>query len=169
MLNLLSRRAGLSGPGFNRLHLFVMAVLVIYAATANAEKGKLEKEVERCAAEHSYDRGNTANLGQHQLAPTERVYLDCVYEGMNKRVIPKALLPDDYRKLISSYKQMTDAVEKGELTRAERTTHAKEKLEAIWAKESVEREKRIQELDSMRSNMQRQMEMMKRTNVPRIF
>ena len=134
-----------------------------------ADQAKIEEEAARCATEHSYDRGGQTNLGPHELAATERAYLDCIYEGVNKRVIPKALLPDDYRQLIASYQDMTNAVEKGELTRTQRMAQARQMLDDIKTKEAAEREKRIQELDGMRKNLIRQQQMMQRTITPRIF
>jgi hypothetical protein len=153
----------------NKPLIFVLLLGISSFFPVMADQGKIEQEAARCASEHSYDRGGQTNLGPHELAATERPYLDCIYEGMNKRVIPKALLPDDYRQLIKSYQDMTNAVEKGEITRTERMAQARQMLEEIKNKEATEREKRIQELDGMRKNLIRQQQMMQRTVTPRIF
>jgi len=102
------------------------------------------------------------------LGKNERVFLECVYTGIEKVIMPKALLPDEYKHLIGHHREMTDAVEKGEMTRQQRGAEVQKILNKVKAREVAESERRIQELSEKRDQYQRMRQRMLRRH-PRMF
>ena len=99
-------------------------VLVLGAPDAPADSdaawGKLDAEIERCTTKHDYDGDDAATLGDNELGASERAWRECVYAGIRKIVIPHSRVPDAYRRFIAQDKVMTNKVERGDMTRAER-------------------------------------------------
>lgn len=135
---------------------------------SSADISDINGEIDKCTKTYGYDPKQGDQLGEHELGKNERVFLECVYSGINEALIPKALIPDDYKKLIASHKQMTNAVEKGEITRKERKASIIEILTRIKENEAAETERRIQDLSAKRDQFMRQRERMLKRN-PRMF
>jgi hypothetical protein len=147
-----------------------LAAVAIAAATSVSatDLSDLNREITKCQKTHDYDPSKQDQLGPNELGKNERAYLDCVYSGTREAVIPKAMVPDDYKQLITRYQQMTDAVEKGEMTRQQRTASAQQLLGNIKNKEVAESERRINDLSAKRDQFLQQRERMLRRN-PRMF
>ena len=106
------------------LVLLALASLVSGCATSESGSTKvlaaLDDDLKACTARHGYDPAQTASLGAHELAASERAWRACVYQGVEAHVIPKAFAPDAYRKLIARDRELTDQVAAGKITRADR-------------------------------------------------
>jgi hypothetical protein len=160
---------------FTRQSLSAYALLAVTLLTLTslstvfaADISDINSEIDKCTQAHGYDPKQESQLGENELGKNERVFLECVYTGISEALIPKVMVPNDYEKLISSHKQMTNAVEKGEITRKERKTRVIEILTQIKANEAAETERRIQDLSAKRDQFLRQRERMLKRN-PRMF
>ena len=165
LFNSLSTKQSLSG--YALLTITLLAITPSSSVLA-ADVSDINAEVEKCSKTHDYDPNQGGQLGANELGKNERVFLECVYSGISEVLIPKALMPDDYKKLITDHKQMTNAVEKGEITRQQRQTSIREILTQIKANEAAETERRIQDLSAKRDQFLRQRERMLKRN-PRMF
>lgn len=133
-----------------------------------ADISDINGEIEKCSKLHGYDPQQWNKIDANTLGKNERVFLACVYNAINEVLVPKALIPDDYNNLIASHKQLTNAVERGEITRQERHTRIKEILGQIKTNEAAETERRIQDLSAKRDQFLRARERMIKRN-PRMF
>jgi len=156
-----------SVSGLFRTVLATVAVVLATSASAT-DMSDLNAEVLKCQKKHDYDATQQTELGPNELAANERTYLDCIYKGIREAVIPKAMIPDDYKYLIKRYQEMTDAVEKGEITRVQRTASTRKLLGMIKDREVAESERRIQDLSAKRDQFLKQRERMLKRN-PRMF
>ena len=110
LFNSLSTKQSLSG--YALLTITLLAITPSSSVVA-ADVSDINAEVEKCSKTHDYDPNQGGQLGANELGKNERVFLECVYSGISEVLIPKALMPDEYKKLINDHKQMTNAVEKG--------------------------------------------------------
>ena len=146
-----------------------MVILLGLSYNVHAEVTKINDEVDRCSKAHNYDpAAMDGKLGANELGKNERKFLECVYNGIEKNVMPKALMPADYDYLIRQHRQLTDAVEKGETTRQQRRTRTQDLLSKVKANEMAETERRIQDLSAKRDQFMQQQERMRKRN-PRLF
>jgi len=152
-----------------RYLLPVIALLAIsHSSNLLADISDINGELDKCSKTHDYDLKQGSQLGANELGKTERAFLECVYTGIRETLIPKALIPDDYEYLISQHKQMTNAVEKGEMTRQQRKARVQELLGKIKSNEVAESERRIRDLSAKRDQFLRSRERMLKRN-PRMF
>jgi hypothetical protein len=119
---------------------------------------QLDDYMAQCTKRYGYDPEAASQLGSHVLGPREREWRRCVYQGIEKYVIPRTLSPDVYRRAIAEDSQMTEAVANGEMTRAQRQARVQQMLaeidrieEANQAKREMER----REMDIRRDMMHR--------------
>ena len=103
----------------------------------------------------------TLNLGR-MLGAGEREWRGCVYQGIEKYLIPRTLSPDVYRRTIGEDRKMTEAIATGEMTRAQRQIRVQQMLEEINRIEEANRTKR--EVD--RLEMEMRQDMMRRSLSP---
>jgi hypothetical protein len=94
-------------------------------------RGQLDDHMAECTKRYGYDPEAGSKLASNVLAPGEREWRGCVYQGIEKYLIPKTLNPDVYRRAIAEDRKMTEAVAKGEMTRAERQARVNQMLEEI--------------------------------------
>jgi len=163
--NSLFNKQPLSGHAFMTITLLAISPLSTVLA---ADISDINGEVEKCSQIHDYDPNQQSQLGANELGKNERIFLECVYKGINETLMPKAMVPDDYKKLVSSHKQMTNAIEKGEITRQQRQARTTEILGQIKNNETAETERRIQDLSTKRDQFLKQRERMLKRN-PRMF
>lgn len=132
--------------------------------TATARR-QLEDHMAECTRRHGYDPEAGAKLGPHVLGPGEREWRGCVYQAIEKYMIPRTLSPDVYRRLIAQDRKMTDAVAKGEMARAERQARVRQMIEEIDRVEEANRAKpQGQTLDRLETEMRQ--DMMRRSTSP---
>jgi hypothetical protein len=92
---------------------------------------QLDDYMAQCTKRYGYDPEAASNLGPNVLGTGEREWRECVYDGIEKYLIPRTLSPDVYRQAIAEDRKMTDAITKGEMTRAERQARIQQLLNQI--------------------------------------
>jgi hypothetical protein len=108
-----------------------------------------------CTKRYGYDPDAGSKLGSNVLGPGEREWRGCVYQGIEKYLIPRTLSPDVYRRAIAEDRKMTEAIAKGEMTRAQRQARVQQMLEEIDRVEDANRAK--QEVDRLEMEMRQDM------------
>ena len=84
---------------------------------------KFDAHFDGCTQKHGYDPERSQDLGDYVLGENERAWRQCVYEGAELYIIPSSKIGERYEALIRADKTLTEGIEKGAVTRAER--HAK--------------------------------------------
>jgi hypothetical protein len=118
---------------------------------------QLDDHMEECTKRYGYDPEAGSKLGSNVLGPGEREWRGCVYQGIEKYLIPRTLSPDVYQRAIAEDRKMTEAIAKGEMTRAQRQARVQQMLEEIDRIEVANRAKHdIDRLEmEMRQDMRR--------------
>lgn len=86
----------------------------------NEPKVRMQRAMEVCTLNHGYDPADADLLGPHQLGEGELAWRDCVYQAIGEILIPSVASPLPYERLILEDREMTRAIQAGQLTRAER-------------------------------------------------
>jgi hypothetical protein len=102
---------------------------------------QLDDYMAQCTKRYGYGPAGTSQLGPHVLGPGEREWRECVYQGIEKYLIPRTLSPDVYRRAIAEDRKMTEAVANGEMTRAQRHARDQQLVEEIDRTEEANRAK----------------------------
>lgn len=123
---------------------------------------QLDDHMAQCTRRYNYDPEAGSKLGPHVLAPGEREWRNCVYQGIEKYLILRTLSPDAYRRAIAEDRKMTEAIAKGEMTRAQRQARIQQMLEEIDRIEAANRAK----FDVDRLEMEMRQDMMRRSLGP---
>ena len=132
--------------------------------TATARR-QLDDHMVECTKRYGYDPEAADKLGAHVLGQGEREWRACVYQAIEKYLIPRTLSPDVYRRAIAEDRKMTEAVAKGTMTRAERRARVRELVEEIDRVEAATRFKQQgQTLDRLETEMRQ--DMMRRSMSP---
>lgn len=104
-------------------------------------RGELDDYMAQCTKRYGYDPEAASKLGSNVLGPGEREWRGCVYQGIEKYLIPRTLNPDVYRRAIAEDRKMTEAVANGQMTRARRQARVQQMLEEIDRIEEANRVK----------------------------
>lgn len=88
-----------------------------------------------CKALHGYDPDNPGDLGPNELAPTERAWAACAYDAVRATLLLQTTQPRLYEAAMAEHRTMTDKVEAGQMTRAEREARMFELRKQIREKE----------------------------------
>jgi hypothetical protein len=118
-----------------------------------------------CTKRYGYDPEAASKLGSNVLGPGEREWWGCVYQGIEKYLIPRTLSPDIYRRVIAEDRKMTEAVANGEMTRAQRQARVQQMLEEINRIEEANQAK-LQRQTMSRLEMEMRQDMMRRSLSP---
>jgi hypothetical protein len=94
-----------------------------------------------CTERYGYDPDKTDDLGPHQLGSNEREWDACVYDGVERILAVNSPVPKAYTSLIAQHKELTDQVEAGKITRAERRKKIETVFESIRRDEDALRQK----------------------------
>jgi hypothetical protein len=116
---------------------------------------QLDDHMAECTKRYGYDPDAGSKLGANILGPGEREWRGCVYQGIEKYLIPRTLSPDIYRRAIADDRKMTEAIAKGEMTRAQRQARVQQILEEIDRVEEGNRAKH--EVDRLEMEMRQDM------------
>ena len=147
--------------------LIVSAVVIMSCGPASSSRDtaatreivtarrQLDDHMAQCTKSYGYDPDAGSKLGANVLGPGEREWRDCVYQGIEKYLIPRTLSPDVYRRAIAEDRKMTEAIAKGEMTRAQRQARVQQMLEEIDRVEDANRAK--QEVDRLEMEMRQDM------------
>ncbi|HXV80703.1 MAG TPA: hypothetical protein VEG60_12570 [Candidatus Binatia bacterium] len=112
---------------------------------------QLNDYMAQCTKRYGYDPKAAAKLGPNVLGPGEREWRECVYQGIEKYLIPRTLSPDLYRQAIAEDRKMTEAVANGEMTRAQRQARIQQLLKEIDKLEEANQAK--QQMDRLEVEM----------------
>lgn len=122
------------------------AALVLLLATGARAQGSMddawaafELEIGKCSYKTGYDEDDLPGIGENELAPGEREWRECVYQGIRRLVVPVSRIPDKIYLLIARDKRLTNAIERGEATRSERRKETDKLLAELWADLESER------------------------------
>lgn len=116
---------------------------------------QLDDHMAECTKRYGYDPDVGSKLGANVLGPGEREWRGCVYQGIEKYLIPRTLSPDVYRRAIADDRKMTEAITKGEMTRAQRQARVRQMAEEIDRVEEANRAKH--EVDRLEMEMRQDM------------
>jgi hypothetical protein len=116
---------------------------------------QLDDHMAECTKRYGYDPDAGSKLAANVLGPGEREWRGCVYQGIEKYLIPRTLSPDVYRRAIDEDRKMTEAIAKGEMTRAQRQARVQQMLEEIDRVEEANRAKH--EVDRLEMEMRQDM------------
>ena len=116
---------------------------------------QLDDHMAECTKRYGYDPDAGSKLGASVLGPGEREWRGCVYQGIEKYLIPRTLSPEVYRRAIAEDRKMTEAIAKGEMTRAQRQARVQQILDEIDRVEDANRAK--QEVDRLEMEMRQDM------------
>jgi hypothetical protein len=125
---------------------------------------QLDDYMAQCTKRYGYDPEAASKLGPNVLGPGEREWRGCVYQGIEKYLIPRTLSPDVYRRAIAEDRKMTEAVANGQMTRAQRQGRVQQMLEEIDRIEEANRAK----LQMDRLEMEMRQDMRQRSVSPLI-
>jgi hypothetical protein len=121
-------------------------------------RGQLDDHMAECTKRYGYDPEAGSKLASNVLGPGEREWRGCVYQGIEKYLIPRTLSPDVYRRAIAEDRKMTEALAKGEMTRAERQARVNQMLEEIDRIEKANQAKvEMQTMQAMEMEMREDM------------
>ena len=152
----------------------VVAMLVAACAATTAPRDivsarkELDAHLAQCTARHGYDPETASSLGPYSLGAGEREWRECVYQGVEKFLIPKSLSPEAYRRAIAEDRQMTASVAGGKMTRAQRGERVQEILKEIDRIEEKNRARlqTTQAADRLgKEEMQRQLDTTRRSMI----
>jgi hypothetical protein len=125
-------------------------------------RGQLNDYMAQCTRRYGYDPEAASKLGSNVLGPGEREWRGCVYQGIEKYLIPRTLSPDVYQRAIAEDRKMTEAVANGQMTRAQRQARVQQMLEEIDRVEEANRDK----LQMDRLEMEMRQDMTRRSLSP---
>ncbi len=140
-----------------RAALMTLAILLPKAAAAltpEEVRARLDAELSQCTQRYGFDPA-ARDLPERALAPGERAWRECAYEGVKTHVIPNSAIPDVYLQLIGEDRMLTDRLDRGEITRAERRQRLDQLVERI---RNAEREKIQAEQQRLTDYMDQQLE-----------
>jgi hypothetical protein len=124
------------------------------ALTPEEVRAKLDAELAQCTQRFGFDPA-AGDLPERALAAGERTWRECAYEGVKKHMIPSSTIPDVYLQLIGEDRTLTDRLDRGEITRAERRQRLDELIERI---RNAEREKIRAEQQRLTDYMDQQLD-----------
>ena len=128
-------------------------------------RGQLDDHMAECTKRYGYDPEAASKLGSNVLGSGEREWRGCVYQGIEKYLMPGTLSPDVYRRAIAEDRKMTEAVANGEMTRAQRQARVQQMLEEIDRIEEANQAK-LQTQTMQRLEMEMRQDMMRRSLSP---
>ena len=127
-----------------------------------AARRQLDDHMAGCTRRYGYDPAAGAKLQSNVLGSGEREWRSCVYQGIEKYLIPRTQSPEVYHRAIAEDRKMTEAIARGDLTRAERGTRIEQMLAEIDRIEAANRAKQ----ESERLEMEIRQDMMRRSLSP---
>lgn len=89
----------------------------------------------QCTIDYGYNPDQAGRLGPGQLGEGEIDWRDCAYDALERVVEPNLQEPEALEALIEDDERLTEAIEEGRATRAERAAVLQARLNAIQARE----------------------------------
>jgi hypothetical protein len=94
-----------------------------------------EDGLARCTRLYGYAPSTAQSLGPHELGKGELDWRDCAYHVVRKTLVPGSRVPMVYEQAIREDKAMTAAIQRRELTRAERRRKLDDLFDSLRATE----------------------------------
>jgi polyhydroxyalkanoate synthesis regulator phasin len=116
---------------------------------------RLDADLAQCTQRFGFEPAARDNP-ERALAQGEREWRACAYDGVRKHLIPNSSLADVYNQLIGEDRRLTDRLDRGEITRAERRQRLDELIARIRETELAQRRK--EEEQRLSEFMDQQME-----------
>jgi len=127
---------------------------------------QLDAHMADCTERYGYSpEAAAATLGPHVLGAGEREWRGCVYEAIEKYLLPRAPNPELYRRAITEDRELTEAVAGGTITRKQREDRIRSMLEEIERSEEANRAK-LEAQTLNRLEMEMRQDMMRRSLSP---
>lgn len=111
--------------------------------------------LDRCTAEHGYDPAKAKHLGENELGKNEKAWRRCAYAGIEGQMIPGALDPKKFQRLVHEDQVMTEQIAQGTLTRSLRKARVQEVLGQIKNEEDAYHQEQIRKLNQMQDHLER--------------
>lgn len=110
--------------------LVAVAITAFSTGSAQAQtpaRDQLVADLQACTKTHGYDPQKAAGLGEHELGQNEIPWRQCAYDAVRGYAQTNPALAGQYEQLINEDITMTNAVQGGAMTRAQR----RERLETL--------------------------------------
>ena len=101
-----------------------------------------------CTIENGYSPDSSSGLGPMQLGEGEQDWRDCAYDALDRVLRPNLNEPEALDDLIEDDERLTDAIEDGTGTRAERAAMLAARIESIKTREQLAREQNLTTLSA---------------------
>jgi len=119
-----------------------------------------------CSATFDYQPDAVeAGLGPHDLAPREREWRQCVYQSVEREMLPSVLLADRLRELVAGDRAMTDEIAAGTLTRDARREQNLARLDAFFRDEKAARQEQLARMQTTMEQDARRMRELNRSEL----
>lgn len=141
------------------------------AASADDGWQALQARITDCSRQHGYDPATAGGLGPHELGTGERAWRECVYAAIEDTLARHSTIPEAYQRLVDEDRRMTNDVEAGTLTRAERRQRLEAQVQNLRLSERLNEEiATAQEHERVRRDLERmrQLQEFERLVRPRI-
>ena len=137
--------------------VLVGTVLIHGPATAQTsptqKQAAMQNHLAECTVKNRYDPEDAADLGANTLGAGERKWADCAYSGVRSLLAKLSLVPKAYEDLISRHQEMTDAIERGTITRNERREAIKAMIASIRNQEKAMFEAEVSMIKTMQDTI----------------
>jgi hypothetical protein len=120
----------------------------VTAKTFDEAKQQMDAHIVSCTERTGHDPDRLDDIGENALGPSERRFLDCVYEGVERLIIPESSTPEAYRSLVQEHRRMTDAIEQGQMTRSERQARTDTMVDEIKRQDEASQRQQRAELEA---------------------
>lgn len=133
-----------------RICLVLAATLIVYACAAGGQadtsaskaeariadlRAQMKAHLGDCSELYSFDPQNVEAGYEDRLAPGERAWRDCAYEGVWEIFVANTDMPEMYRQLIAEDRALTNLMGQGELNRSQRMSRMRDHIAAVEAAE----------------------------------
>lgn len=102
----------------------------------------------QCTIDYGYSPDSSSSLGQTQLGAGELDWRDCSYDALNRVLRPNLSEPEALDALIEDDERLTEAIEDGSGTRAQRASMLAARIESIKTREQLAREQSLTTLSA---------------------
>lgn len=111
-----------------------------------------------CTNVHGFDPA-TANVDENSLAPGEKPWRECVYQGIDRFIIGYSTVPRLYKQIVAEDRVMTEQIASGELTRTGRRSRLEFLIELIREEEISARDILMMQAQELNDFAMRQQEL----------
>lgn len=119
---------------------------------------KFKVHMSSCTETHGFDP-STATVDEHALAPGEKPWRECVYQGIEEYIVAYSLVPQLYKQIVAEDRAMTDQIAQGTLTRSARRARLDALIGEIRSAEINERDILVNQANELQDFIKRQQEL----------